>query len=305
MGIRKSLQQMWHTLESGVIIPQGSVSNLSLTSSENYLRIKEKALAVEQIYLENNILLADTSDLARLLADARTLSDSWLLGENEKCSTKLLFRVAHFNRIADAIIPLRSEPNSARYLTSLASGSLDFLQRKKSNAKDILWELELYAILKLRTFDVILEDPPDIIVKFGNSKIGIACKKLYSEKHIQNVLSQAVAQIEASFDFGIVALNIDDLVPANQILKIPTQETMSEYISNLNTRFINAHQRHFRKYLASGRVISAIISTSVLADCYTAQTRFNNARQSLIWTIPGLPSEKDLQLKNFYNRLMA
>ncbi len=52
--------------------------------------------------------------------------------------------------------------------------------------------------------------------------------------------------------------------------------------------------------------MSALISTGVLADVYGgASTRFNTARQSTVWTIPGLPFEKNQQLKNFYDLLMA
>lgn len=305
MATRKSVQQIWHGRESGLVVPQGTVSELSQSSSQTYLRIKEKALAIEQLFEENNVPLRLTSDLARLISDAKTLSDSWLTGQVDKYPMTLLFRAGLLARIADAVLPLAEVPARTRFLETLASGSLDLLERKRSTAKDVLWELELWAILRRKSFDATLHEPPDIVVKLAQSKIGIACKKLYSEKHVQNVLSQAVAQIEPSFEFGIVAVNIDDLLPANQILKTPTQETMGKYISDLNARFLGEHERHFRKYLAAGRVISALVSTSVLADVYRARTRFNNARQSTVWTIPGLPVEKDRQLKRFYDVLMA
>jgi len=305
VGSLKSVQHIWYGRESGVVIPGGTVSDLSQSSSQTYLHIKEKALAVEELYADSGVPLASTADLARLIADAKTLSDSWLMGQAENHPMTLLFRVGHFDRIADAVLPLRDVPDRTRFLKALASGSLDLLERKESNAKDVLWELELWAILKRRSFVATLEEPPDLIVEFDDARIGIACKKLYSEKHVQNVLSQAVAQIEASFDFGIIAVNIDDLVPANHILRTPTQETMGQYISNLNARFLGAHERHFRKYLAAGRVISVLVSTSVLADVYRDRPRFNNARQATVWTIPGLPTEKDRQLRNFYDRLMT
>lgn len=305
MAIRKSTQQIWRGNESGLVVPDGTISDFSHSSSQTYLSIKERAVAVEQLYAENNVPLASTSDLARLIADAKTLSDSWLMGQAEKHPMTLLFRAGLMDRVADAVLPLRDLPQKKKFLEILVSGSLDLLERRRSRAKDVLWELELWAILKRRSFDAVLEEPPDIVVKFADSQIGIACKKLYSEKHVQNVLSQGVAQIEPTFDFGIVALNIDDLIPANQILKSPTPEAMGQYIIDLNTRFLAAHERHFRKYLASGRVISVLVSTGVLADVYRARPRFNHARQSSIWTIPGLTSEKNKQLRNFYDRLMA
>ena len=305
MANSKSVQKIWHRRESGLVVFEGTISDLSQSSSQTYLHIKDKALAIEHLYEDNDVPLSPTSGLAGLIADAKTLSDSWLIGQVDKHPITLLFHAAHLNRIADAILLIVDVSDRARFLEALASGSLDLLERNRSTAKDVLWELELWAILKHRSFDATLEEPPDIVVKFADSKIGIACKKLYSQKHVQNVLSEAVAQIESSFDFGIVAINIDDLLPANQILKTPTQETMAQYINDVNTRFLRAHERHFRKYLTSGRVISALISTSVLADVYLASTRLNIARQSTVWTIPGLPLEKERQLKNFYNMLMT
>lgn len=288
-----------------MVIPEGIVSDFSKSSSHSYLHIKEKAIAVEQLYADNNVPLAHTSDLAKLIADAKLLSDSWLTGSSEEYPMSLLFRSGLFDRIANPLLLLRDVPDRVRFLSVLASGELNLLDRKKSHTKNILWELELWEILKGRSCNASLVEPPDIVVRFDESTIGIACKKLYSQKHVQNVLSEAVAQIEASFDFGIIAINIDDLIPPDKILRTPTREDMSKFLSNLNAKFLHAHERHFRKYLASGRVISALVSTAVLADVYQATPRFNHARQSTIWTIPGLAPEKARQLSNFYNQFMV
>lgn len=305
MAKQKGVQRIWEGRESGLVIPQGIVTDVSHTSSDTYLSIKEKALEIEAIYKENNVRLATGSDLASLIADAKLQSDSWLLGEAEKHPMTLLFRTGLLDRIAEAVLPLKDVPDRIRFLKALTLGSLDLQGRKKSKAKDTFWELELWASLKRRSFDTTLTEPPDIVVNFGDSRVGIACKKIYSEKHVQNVLSQAVAQIESAFDIGIVAINIDDLVPADQILRAPTTETMSQFIRELNRKFLAEHERHFRKYLASGRVISAIVSTGVLADVFRSKPRFNHARQTTIWTVPGLSVEKSRQLRNFYGLLMA
>jgi hypothetical protein len=305
MAARKSIRRMWRRRESGLVVPQGTVSDLSWSSSQTYLQIKEKALAIARLYKDSNVPLAQTSELARLIHVAKALSDAWLTGQEGELSVDALFRVTLLNRIADAVLPLRTMPDRTRFLTALSSGNLDLLQRKKSHAKNVLWELELWSILKRRDFDAFLEEPPDIVVRFGDSKIGIACKKLYSDRHVQNVLSQAVAQIEPTFDLGIVAMNLDELIPSDKILRTPTQEAMSQYIDAVNSHFLNSHERHFRKYLGEGRLISAFISTGALADVYRARTRLNYARQSTIWTISGLPPDKEQALTNFYDRLMG
>ena len=305
MPTRKSVQQIWLDRGSGLVVPEGTVTDRSHSSSQTYLQIKEKALALEQLYADSNVPIPLTCDLARLIADAKTLSDLWLMNKVDEFSMTLLFHGVHLDRLADAVLPLQLVSDRDKYLLALTSGSLDLFVRQRSQAKDILWELELWSILRGRSLDAVLCEPPDIVVAFEDSQIGIACKKVYSEKHVQNVLSQGVDQIETSFDFGIVAVNLDDLAPSGQILRAPNQEVMSKSISELNARFLRSHERHFRKYLASGRLLSALVSTSVLADVYKGRPRFNNARQSTIWAIPGLPPEKDRQLKRFYDQLMV
>src|SRR5262245_34237165 len=47
MLIRKSVQLNWHERESGLIVLEGTTSDLSYYSSQTYLQIKEKALAIE------------------------------------------------------------------------------------------------------------------------------------------------------------------------------------------------------------------------------------------------------------------
>lgn len=304
MTEKKSTKRIWQTRDSGLSVPEGTVSDLSISSSQTYLQIKHEAIAVEELYAASNVPLPATSDLAKLIGDAKRLSDAWLTGKAEGIPLTVLFRVGLLDRITAAVLPLADAPHRTKFLRALVSGGLELLDRRRSAAKDALWELELWATLKRRSFDANLEEPPDIVVNFEDSKIGIACKKLYSVRHVQNILSQAVAQIEPSFDFGIVAISIDDLLPANQILRAPTHESLAQFISDLNTRFLQAHERHFRKYLKSGRLISAFVSTGTLADVYRAETRFNNARQSTVWTIPGLSTEKERALRKFYGRLM-
>jgi hypothetical protein len=212
-----------------------------------------------------------------------------------------LFETLHLDRIATAVLLLKDIEGKEKYLTAFASGNLDFFKRERSFTKDLLWEVEVWAQLYRKIPSVHLEEPPDIVIHFEDAKIGIACKKLYSEKHVQNVLSEAVHQIADAFEFGIVALNIDDLCPPDKLVKVPDRAGLDEFMQNLNGQFIQRHERHFRKYLSNGRLISALISTNVVVDIATEQVRFNNASQCDIWTIPGLPPTKEHQLSRFYD----
>ena len=304
MRANKSIRRIWQETDSGLVIPEGTVSDSSRSSSQTYLQIKDKALALERLYADNEVALPDGCDLARHIADAKSLSDHWLT-DHTKLQMTLMFRATNLNRIADVVLPLQSVADRAKYLRLLKSSSLDLLDRQTSRAKNLLWELELWSMLRSHGFDAALQEPPDIVVSFEDLEVGFACKKFYSEKHVQNVLSKAMAQIESGFEFGIVAVNLDDLVPANQILRTATHQAMGQYIADFNAKFIRSHDWHFRKYLATGRVISALVSTSIFADVQHGRPRFNYARQSNYWIIPGLETEKEKQLKRFYDKLLG
>jgi hypothetical protein len=291
------MNKLWRKDPAGFLMPNGTVSNLSQTSKNNYLSIKEKAIKVESIFDNASVAIPATSDLAKLLQSAKELSDSWLTKLAKDIPVPLLFQAAHFERIADAVLPLENIPDKKAFLNKLTSGSLNFFERKLSPAKDILWELELWSVLLGRGFSATLEEP-DIVVEFSGAVIAIPCKKIYSAK------GTAVAQIEKRYDFGLVALNIDDITPPNKILRVPTYKQFGDLVSGLNVDFIKSKERHFRKYLSNGRLISALVSTSLLADIYEEKVRFNNSRQSTIWTIPGLSQVKEEQLNNFYRQLM-
>lgn len=303
MVTNRTKEQLWHTTESGVVAPIGISTTLSVSSSQTYLQIKEKAKAIEKLYCDNSVPLPPDCALANLVSDAKTLSDAWLMDNRAVANEKLMFRVSFLDRIADAILPLFDVPERLKYLENLTSGNLNLQQRERSLAKDILWELELWSRFRRRAMIATLHEP-DIIVNFEDSTVGIACKKLYSESNVEKVLSQAVEQIEATHDFGILAVNLDDLPWPDRILIQPTQEAIGKAIDQFNLGFLGRHQRHFKKYLKAGRVISALVSTSVLAALSSHKPVFQIATQATIWSIPGLPPAKEKQLRRFYSQLM-
>lgn len=299
---RRSTQQLWRRTESGLILPAGRLTDSVEASSETYFKIKQKALGVEKLYADSQVPLPPNCDLARLIAEAKSLSDSWIMGQ--KIEDPLLFNAAHLKRIAEAILPLQSVENRAQYLTALTSGSLSLRDQEQSTAKDVLWEIELWETLTRHGFTAQLAEPPDIVISFEGAWIGIACKKFYSERHVQNVLSKAVAQIESSFSFGIIAVNLDDLWIYKDGEIYESIETAGKAIEVFNERFLASHKRHFKKYLAPGRAIAALVSTDILAEIKHGRARINNASQTTVWTIPGLVAEKERQLRRFYEQLM-
>ena len=101
-----------------------------------------------------------------------------------------------------------------------------------------------------------------------------------------------------------MAFNIDDLLPKNYVIRANNQEQSGRLINQMNLKFIRHHERHFRKYLSSGRVLSAFVSTCVLVETPEGEAKLNNQRQSTIWMIPGLETKKEAIFKKLYNQVM-
>lgn len=282
---KKSVGRLWSVRDSGIAALSGSVADLSSRSTRSYLDAKRRAQAIERLYENAGIRLHPGSDLAKLLGRAKELSDRWLLADS--ISMQSYFAALFLDRVADAVLPLEHVPDRMKFLRDLLAGNLNLAERVQSKAKDTLWELELWAALRRRSLCSSLAEP-DIVVSLKDIKIGIACKKLYSQGGVEKVLSQAVAQIESEFDFGIVAINLDDLTPADSILKAATFAEVSEYLNSFCMQFLKLHEPRFQKYLNASRIVAVWISTGSRTDVELERPKFSNARQSVVWTVPDL-----------------
>jgi hypothetical protein len=295
-------QPIFGPTDTGILVQAGTTSSFSAQDSTSYLTIKNRALDVQTLFERNGFSIQKSPTIHKLVVDASELSDAWLCNQLDQVSLGHLLSAAQIDRIATAILPLGFSSSAKNILSDMLTGSSDLLDRQQSKAKDTLWELELLHTLRTNSINADIGEP-DLIITLNGPSIGVACKKLYSESNVSKVLSQAVAQIEKGFDFGIVALNIDDLLPPNALLKAPTLEKMSATLTGRIDDFLSTHERHLRRYLEPGRAMSALISCAAIADVTSHKNRFLNARQSTIWHIPGLPPEKERQMDNFYAAL--
>lgn len=216
----------------------------------------------------------------------------------------LLFKTLHIEKIGSALQLLKYEFKKETYLKDLLRGTLNFFERKPSRAKRILWELEVWSKIKNSIPETHL-DEPDVLVSFNNSQIAIPCKKIFSENGVSKILSYAVSQIENSFEFGIVAINIDDLLPADTTLKARTFDELADKLLAVNMQFLIRHERHFLKYLAQSRIIAMIVSTSIVADILNESPKFNNAYQWTIWTVPDLKLQHQKQINAFRQKVIG
>lgn len=295
-----STKQLFRQTDAGVLIPNGSVVELSLRKKTNFVSVMSRANQIEGMYASAGLTISPSCGLGRMVDNAKSLADYWLKNPTADSTMNDVYCALHLDRIADSILPLQDVPVRKKYLKDLMSGELDFFSRKRTYAKDILWELELWSILRRKHSGTHLQDPPDIVLALDGGSLGVACKKIYSERSVSKVLSEAVGQVEASFDVGVVALNLDELLlPASEPLSFNNQIEMNRFLQTHTDEFIKRHERHLRKYLSSGRIVSALVSVTAAVRIRSWKVQHNNARSSVAWTIPLVSPVKQALLMQF------
>ena|ERR1035437_5373031 len=282
---------------SGLLVPVGLAADMWKYQSSTYAHIKGRAIELLQRFEANGLDVRRSSSIQSLARQASELSDAWLCDEFHTVTFDHVLAMLQIDRIATAALAV-PRANEAAFLKDLLNGSLDLLKREQSKAKDTLWELELLRILTDHQIPAELREP-DILFSLSGPALGVACKKLYSEGNVSKVVSNAVSQIERDAEFGIVALNIDDLLPADVLLKAETTEKMTKSLVDFVQDFMARHERHFRRYLQPGRALAILASCSTIADLSAVKARFVNARQSVAWAIPGMTPDKERQLDEF------
>jgi len=210
-----------------------------------------------------------------------------------------IFDALYVNRVYSALLNLEGCQNIKLYLKDLMRSTLDFMEVSQSHSKNILFELEVTGKLR-KIFKKTYLAEPDIVVPFEDGNVGIACKKIISESNFEKQLSKGVNQIKDNdFIFGIVAINIDNLLPEKTILNANTFSEALDILHNQNMDFINKYSHKFKKYLTENRIISVLVVSSTIADIKNEHPRFNNISQSTIWTIQGLEEEHKNKINQF------
>lgn len=259
-------------------------------SKETFESLAAKSETLRQLFGRFSLDVTSNMSLRQYFLDVEILRD--FQADNSKQPPKFsnLLGALQLQWIAEAVLSGEVPLGYGNKLRELLDGDLNLLKRRRTRAKDALWEFEVRNILARGNIACHF-DEPDLVITERIPSVGVACKKIYSEANVSKTVSTGVGQIKNRHGAGVVALNIDDLLPEDKILKVKNTDRAIEILRDFSTEFIARHEHTFRKYLQDGRCIFIMASAGSLADIEESNPRFNGVRQSVSWNIPGMNTE--------------
>ncbi|MFQ6311839.1 hypothetical protein [Lysobacter capsici] len=269
-----------------------------LQAGTTFVAAKESALNLLALYDEAEVSLSSQCSLAQLIHESIALADSWIAGEViTDQQREQIIRGQHLNKIATVALPLAGIRKKKQHLLDLKRGSLDPSDRKRSPAKDKLWELELWAALNDRGIPAELEEP-DIVARTPSGSIAIACKRIYSAQNAASSMSYGIKQLDRTGLTGVLAVTIEDLaVPSGMHLVAPNIEAASNMLNWLNRRFLSLHHRDLSDYLSKGR--ASCVMASICAPVQLEDEGIVECREMQFWAHPNLAEVKRRHIDEF------
>ena len=255
-----------------------------------YDEIAAKAESVRSLLAERGIKLNDASALGIVLREADRLAAEWSSGQSAG-GLRRLINAAHANRITEAILATPDDSGAIECIKRMTKSGMDLSLREVSQGKDALWEIDLAASMKRKGIAVSHVEP-DLVANFGFGPCPIACKKVYSETNFEVQMRKGAQQVAKAGGAGLVAVNLDDLVPEDALLQSATQSSASDFLATFNHAFIDRHRPKMQRFIVDKRCIGVLVSTTTLADIVQSSTRFNTHTQTTLWTLSSLESEQ-------------
>ena len=101
---------------------------------------------------------------------------------------------------------------------------------------------------------------------------------------MQAQMRKGVDQLKGQGGAGLVALNIDDLVPNDTILASASRAEASDFLAKFNNDFVERHRLRLQRFVTEGRCDGVLVSTAILADLLNSKARFNLSTETRPWT---------------------
>ncbi|WP_314435469.1 hypothetical protein [Massilia timonae] len=269
-----------------------------------YEEILDRCVGLRSFLAGRGLRFHRDSGLAKIMRDAETLIKTRLAGQIHADAGDIL-NLLYANRIAESILTAQLDEGAWECVRRIAGNQLGPLDRRNSMGKDALWELELANRLKRRGANVLHADPPDLVVKCADVSYGLACKKIYSEKGVEAQVRKGVEQLKKSGRPGLIAINLDELVPRDSILGGPSRDGAARFLSDFNKDFLSRHMRKVARYIIQGRCDGLLVSTSVFSNIRHAENQWNNHTQSMLWSVTDVSPEITRRLALFGQILNA
>jgi hypothetical protein len=256
---------------------------VSQARHDSYEQIAAKAHLVRQIFAQRGINIRRGSALEQVLSKADLLSQAWNTGA-ESPGANVLCEAAFVNRLADAITALPDEAGLKEALKRMAGSIMQPDDRQASQGKDAVWEVVLLADLKVRGMKAIAAEP-DILVNFGIGDYPIACKKVWSEDNVEKQISKGGKQLRPFSNGGVIALNLDDLVPQGHVVAEPNRAAGQSFLFGFNSAFVARNRVVLERAIETGKCDGFIISTTSPAVLQEEETSFNLCTATSLWHI--------------------
>lgn len=248
-----------------------------------YAEIAALASAVRPTLAAAGVRFHRDSPLGNLVREAEALARDWEAGRSDGGMRRLV-DAAHAHRIAQAVASIADEPDARECLRRIAGNDVDLSRRSPSQGKDAFAELDLLTFLRGRGIGAKL-DEPDIVIPLLGGAYPIACKKVYSEKGVEAQMRKGVKQLAPFGGCGLVAFNLDDLVPADVLLRSRSPAEAGDFLAAVNQSFIDRNQARLQRFVADGGCDGVLVSTSVLTDLVDSRPRFNLYNVATVWTL--------------------
>ncbi len=251
-------------------------------SSKEYSEIKRDIELALDLLTARGITLKPRSELAQLFKDGLDFFDEWSLGTPNSPLVKLI-RFMNCGLIASALTELGDDLKSTDSLSRVVRKLSDPAGRSQSPGKDSLWEIMLAASIKRAGVRLSFQEP-DLVVHLEFGEYSIACKKVYSDANVKNQLKKGSSQIRKATREGLIALNLDDLLPGHSIMAAGNLQESMKRLVTFHDEFISRHRSEFETAVSGGKVDGILISTTIPANIKEHSQSFNTATQVTFFT---------------------
>lgn len=249
-----------------------------------YEQVVEKANRVKSLLETRQIRLNPASVLGQLMKKAEALSSEWKLGERNPGWQDRLFSALNVNRICSAVLGVGGDPGAHEALKRVASNDMNLPLHEQSQGKDAFFEIELADYLLRHGIEAVLAEP-DILLELETGDYPVACKKINSVANLEGQLRKGVRQLRPFGGAGLIALNVDLLVPENNILVKDTAAQANAQLIALIDGFREANRFVLQRPVAEKGCDGILFSITAMTHVDQMRPQLSYYTQTDFWTL--------------------